>query len=250
MNSPDRLSRPQRLARLAFGVVIVVGGLVVFSVSKKIDPDNRGALITIVMLIVGTGWIGQAIRGRRESAGVRELKPLPGPRVSADKTIVGLFAAWLIPGAGHWMLGQRQKAILYFTTITITLLIGIALARGRNFNYERDAVYFLAYAFNGAETWLAWISTRSLTRTEMIPHYQLGFLYSAVASLLNIVAMMDFLATAMRFGQAGGELAGERIGDAALGSAGAGPRTGTGAGGVQNRDEDRPAASVDVEDGQ
>ena len=203
MDSTNRLSQSQRLARLAFGVLLVVGGIVVFSISKKVDPDNRGALITIVMLIVGTGWIGQAIRGQRESAAVRELKPLPGPRVSIDKTMVGLVAAWLVPGAGHWMLGQKQKAILYFTTITITFLIGVALARGRNFNYERDAVYFLAYSFNGLETWLAWIGTRNLARTELIPYYQLGFLYSAVACLLNVVAMMDFLATAMRFGQSG-----------------------------------------------
>ncbi|MHC4954007.1 MAG: DUF6677 family protein [Planctomycetota bacterium] len=202
MSSHDRLSRTQRLTRLGMGVACVIGAFVVFSVSKDMDPDNRGALITIVMLIVGTGWIGQAARGQREGGTLRELSPLPGPAMSPERTLIGFVAAWLLPGAGHWILGQRQKAILYFATITVTFVIGIVLADGRNFNYQRDGVYFLAYMFNGIETLLAWVSTKHLERTAPIPRLQLGFLYSAVACLLNVVAMMDYIATCARIGRA------------------------------------------------
>jgi len=201
MQPPDRLTRNQRLIRLAMGVACVVGGFVVFSVSKSIDPMNRAALVTIVMLIVGTGWLGQALRGTREATGVRELAPLPGERVSPDKALLGLAASWLVPGGGHWLVGQRPKAVLYFATVTITFVVGIALANGRNFNYDRDSVYFLAYAFNGIETGIAWLTLGHLERTEPIRYLQLGFLYSAVASLLNVVAMMDYIATVGRIGQ-------------------------------------------------
>jgi len=204
MQPSDRLTRNQRLIRLLMGIAAVVGGFVLFSVSKSIDPLNRAAILTIVLLIVGTGWIGQALRGYREATGVRELSGLPGPRVSPDKALLGLAAAWLVPGGGHWMLGQRAKAILYFATITITFVIGIALAQGRNFNYDRDGVYFLAYVFNGLETLIAWLVVGKLERTEPIAYLQLGFLYSAVACLLNIVAMMDYIATVGRMGQVSG----------------------------------------------
>ena len=40
--------------------------------------------------------------------------PLPGPAISAERSLIGFLAAWLLPGAGHWMLGQRKKAVLYF----------------------------------------------------------------------------------------------------------------------------------------
>jgi len=203
MQSTDRLTRNQRLIRLAMGIACVVGAFVVFSISKSMDPLNRGAIVTIVMLIVGTGWIGQALRGSREATGVRELTPLPGPRVSPDKALLGLGAAWLVPGGGHWIVGQRGKAILYFLTITITFVIGITLAEGRNFNYDRDAVYYLAYTFNGLETLLAWLTLGQLERTEPVRYLQLGFLYSAVACLLNVVAMMDYVATVSRIGAPG-----------------------------------------------
>ena len=205
MQPSDRLTRNQRLIRLGMGIACVVGGFVVFSISKSLDPLNRAALVTIVMLIVGTGWIGQAIRGTREATGVRELAPIRGPRITPDKSLLGLAMAWLVPGGGHWLIGQRSKAILYFATITITFVVGIALAEGRNFNYDRDAVYFLAYAFNGIETGLAWLALGNLERTEPIRFLQLGFLYSAVASLLNVVAMMDYIATVARTGAPGAE---------------------------------------------
>jgi hypothetical protein len=168
---------------------------------------NRAALVTIVMLIVGTGWIGQALRGTREATGVRELSPIPGERVSPEKSLLGLAASWLVPGGGHWLVGQRQKATLYFLTISITFVVGIALAQGRNFNYDRDSVYFLAYVFNGLESGIAWLSLGNLERTEPVRYLQLGFLYSAVASLLNVVAMMDYIATVGRIGQPGAEAA-------------------------------------------
>ena len=209
MQPSDRLTRNQRLIRLGMGVGCVIGAFVVFSISKKIDPMNRAALVTIVMLVVGTGWIGQAIRGTREATGVRELAPIPGERVSADKSLLGLAAAWLVPGGGHWIIGQRSKAMIYFVTITATFVLGIALARGRNFDYDRDAVYFLAYVFNGLETGLAWLLFGGLERTEPVRYLQLGFLYSAVASLLNVVAMMDYIATVGRIGQGGTADAGD-----------------------------------------
>lgn len=202
MHEPTPLTTRQRMIRLAGGLGFIIGGVVVFQISARLDPANRAAIVAIVMIVVGTGWLGQAARGHVEGGSYRELHLLPGPRVSMDRTAIGFVAAWLVPGAGHWLIGRRQKALLYFSVITLTFLAGLALAKGRNFNYDRDGVYFLAYMFNGLETLIAWAATSSLERTEPIRFYHLGFLYSAVASLLNVVAMMDFLATCSRTGGA------------------------------------------------
>ena len=108
------LSSRQRLIRLAGGLGLIVGGIVAFQVSARLDPANRAALVAIVMIIVGTGWIGQAIRGHVETGAGRELAALPGERISAERTTIGFVAAWALPGAGHWIIGRRSKAILYF----------------------------------------------------------------------------------------------------------------------------------------
>jgi hypothetical protein len=202
MHDPTPLTPRQRVLRLVGGIAFILGGIVVFQVSSRLDPANRAAIVAIVMIVIGTGWLGQAARGQIEGGVVREHPSLPGPRVSVERTGIGFVAAWLLPGAGHWMIGRRKKAILYFGAITLTFLTGLLLAKGRNFNYERDSVYFLAYMFNGLETLIAWAATSGLERTEPIRFYHLGFLYSSVASLLNVVAMMDFLATCSRSGHA------------------------------------------------
>lgn len=187
--------------RLAGGVGLLIGGIVVFQVSAGIDPANRAALIAVVMVVIGAGWIGQGLRGRTEAA-ARVVQGLPGPAVPAHRMVLGGIAAWLVPGAGHWVLGHRAKAVLYFATITTIFFGGMVLAHGQNFNYERDGVYFLAYSFNGLETLIAWATTQGLERTYEIPHYQLGFLYSSVAALLNLVAMTDYLSLCSRIGRA------------------------------------------------
>ena len=38
--------------------------------------------------------------------------------------IVGL-AAWAIPGAGHFVIKERKRALIIFVTITLTFLTGI-----------------------------------------------------------------------------------------------------------------------------
>ena len=56
-----------------------------------------------------------------------ELKPYPLPR-----RILAVIAAWLIPGAGHLLLGKFGRAALFFIAIVGAFLLGLAL-HGRLF---------------------------------------------------------------------------------------------------------------------
>ena len=56
-----------------------------------------------------------------------ELKPYPLPR-----RILAVIIAWLIPGAGHLVLGKLGRAALFFVTIVGAFLLGLAL-HGRLF---------------------------------------------------------------------------------------------------------------------
>lgn len=198
MDPRHRYSSRQRMIRLVGGLVLTVFGCVFFAVSQTHDEQNRGAAIAILAILGGLSLAGQGLRGHREGATIREEALPVGPPISAERTVLGLLAAWVLPGLGHWIIGRRGKAILFFATITTCFLLGVILAHGRNLSYERDAVYFLAYMFNAGQTALGWLLTRGLELTHEIPYLQLGFLYTAVACLLNLVAMMDFIATCTR----------------------------------------------------
>ncbi|MHC4819754.1 MAG: DUF6677 family protein [Planctomycetota bacterium] len=198
MASRHRYSSRQRMIRLGGGLALTLFGCIFFAVSQAQDEQNRGAVIAILAILGGLSLAGQGLRGHREGATDREEALPAGPPISAERTILGLLAAWVLPGLGHWIIGRRGKAILFFATITTCFLLGVIFAQGRNLSYERDSVYFLAYMFNAGETGLGWLLTRGLELTHRIPYLQLGFLYTAVACLLNLVAMMDFVATCTR----------------------------------------------------
>lgn len=200
MDDGHRMTRKERLVRLAGGIGVIVLGCVVFSVSKTHDPANRAAVLSIVAIFFGLTWIGQAIRGHRELV-PHHVEPVTGPAVPPHTTVLGLVLGLLVPGLGHWLIGRRQKAILFFTVITATFLLGVLLAHGRNLSYERDKVYFLAYVWNLGETAIGWLLTRHLEYDAPVPHLYVGFLYSAVASLLNLVVVIDFFNTSMRSAQ-------------------------------------------------
>lgn len=198
MDPRHPMTRRQRLIRLASGVAMIALGCVVFGVSKAYDPVNRAALIGIVLIFVGLTWLGQALRGHQEVV-VHLERERPGRReASPTTTTAGILLGWLVPGLGHWIIGRRGKALLFFGVITITFVAGVLLAEGRNLNYDRDGVYFLAYMFNGLETALGWLWTRHLEYDHAIPHLQVGFLYAAVGSLLNLVVVIDFFNTCTR----------------------------------------------------
>ena len=47
--------------------------------------------------------------------------------VPAVKRTIAVLASWLVPGAGHLVLGQFGRALLFFLTITGSFCLGLAL---------------------------------------------------------------------------------------------------------------------------
>jgi hypothetical protein len=112
------------------------------------------------------------------------------------KTFPVVLTAWLVPGGGHWLLGQRTRAIFFFLAVTVTFLFGMYLGDFTNISPERHLAYFFAHLLNGGETLLALLLTRGLAPEEVPRHLgmntgDVGLLYTAVAALLNFIVMMN-----------------------------------------------------------
>jgi hypothetical protein len=43
------------------------------------------------------------------------------------KMVSTLLAAWIVPGAGHFMLGKRQRATIFFAVIIVAITVGCLL---------------------------------------------------------------------------------------------------------------------------
>lgn len=134
----------------------------------------------------------------RERVGVEEeLKPFPLPR-----RILAVIAAWLVPGAGHLLLGKIGRAALFFTAIAGSFILGLVL-RGRLFwpaPADPDAslpfdlisilwfvsqigaglCYLVAYAIGWGTNPQPWAAT-----------YEYGNTFMFLAGLLNYLVVHD-----------------------------------------------------------
>ena len=131
------------------------------------------------------------------------------------------LAQWLLPGAGYWLIGQRARALVVGVTILVIFTLGILIAGIRvvqapdmagGGNVARRILnrpWFIGQIFMGPTTIAsAWISDQ----LAQSPKYrnieskarlaEIGTLYTAVAGMLNLLAMIDSAHRASHAGKA------------------------------------------------
>ena len=116
---------------------------------------------------------------------------IPGERSYLPALV--LVAGWLVPGAGHLLLGKWVRALLLFVSVLGMYLVGLAL-QGKvytpNFGGILDMLHFLGELGMGLLYVLArafgWGAT-SIVNT--LADYGTNFL--VVAGLLNIISAVD-----------------------------------------------------------
>jgi len=117
--------------------------------------------------------------------------------VHAATIALAMFAAWLVPGLGHWLLGRRGKGLLYFGIITFTFVAGMWLADWRNVRSDDDfQLYLIGEAFCGGLTLVAWKLTQHLELLHPQPWLDAGLLFSTVAGIMNVCVIVDVYETA------------------------------------------------------
>ncbi len=117
--------------------------------------------------------------------------------------------AWILPGAGHWFLGHRGFAAIFFAAITFPYLTGLAYGGIKNsINPQVNKWLFLAEMGVGGYTTVGYFvsSAISVPREQItryiafFPESDVAMIYLATAGLLNVLAILD----AMTRAQTGG----------------------------------------------
>ena len=108
--------------------------------------------------------------------------------------------AWLVPGAGHFYLGLRKRAILLFIAIELTFFIGLYIGSLRIVDPAESMFWFIPQILAGLNTIVARLWSASLSNTVLIydSSYCMAVLYTGVAGLLNLLAVLDTLIRAGR----------------------------------------------------
>jgi hypothetical protein len=106
--------------------------------------------------------------------------------------ILPVLLAWLVPGAGHLKIGKLWPGVFVFSAILPLYVAGMALTGFENVSWERHPIYFYAaHIFGGLLTGAAALLTRHVDVREYMADRSTGELFTAVACLLNIVAIAD-----------------------------------------------------------
>ncbi len=129
-----------------------------------------------------------------------------------------LLFAWLLPGAGHWYIGQRTKAVLFCFILVAMFVLGVLLTEGGCVNIKprgaakavlRIAVLdfrgageidagrhpwaFALQACNGAAAFAALFLSAGRPEFPASKLGDFGLLLTLVAGALNVLLMADAL---------------------------------------------------------
>ena len=116
-------------------------------------------------------------------------------RISKENYIPSLLivalSGWLVPGAGHFILEEKKRAIIIFVTIVITFLTGLYVGSIGVIDPVGAWPWYLAQIMNSP----AVVVIGHLTAAGTYPVYgrpnEIGQIYTGIAGLLNLLCIVN-----------------------------------------------------------
>lgn len=117
------------------------------------------------------------------------------------------FAAWLFPGLGHFVLGQRQRGAILCVTIGVLWLSGMIIGGISVFDHRDHPAWFVGQMLMAPSVIVDQTivnklkphagPSNTMPRPTFEPSFgrvnEQGVLYTALAGLLNLLAILDVL---------------------------------------------------------
>jgi hypothetical protein len=104
--------------------------------------------------------------------------------------IVGLLA-WLVPGAGHFVVKERKRSLIIFTTIVLTFCIGLYVGSIGVIDPVRATPWYVAQIMNSPMVAvLGYLTKGGGYRTYAWPN-EIGQIYTSTTGLLNLLCIVN-----------------------------------------------------------
>lgn len=112
---------------------------------------------------------------------------------SSSMALLVLIAGWLVPGAGHFMLGKWVRGLLLFVTLVLMFGIGLAL-QGKIYSPNTGDLLDILNFAGDLGTGLLYVVTKifDLGQAAVVTvSADYGTKFIVVAGLLNVIAAVD-----------------------------------------------------------
>jgi hypothetical protein len=109
---------------------------------------------------------------------------------------IAFLVGWLIPGAGHVVIGKWKKGLFFFAILSATYLFGMWLSGFRTVTFDDNPFYFVGQYGSGVTLLIAKLrgAEKAIIRPGLDPSwFDPGLLYVCVVGLLNLVVMLSLL---------------------------------------------------------
>lgn len=111
-----------------------------------------------------------------------------------EEIFFATLLAWVVPGAGHWMLGMRRKAVIYFVVVLSLFLIGAALGRFTIVSFKHHPYSFLLHLCTGAPSLVMTLITNGMENAYNPTRWgDVGLTMTWIAGALNVLLIADVL---------------------------------------------------------
>ncbi|HVT04958.1 MAG TPA: DUF6677 family protein [Thermoanaerobaculia bacterium] len=107
-------------------------------------------------------------------------------------SIAAMVLAFLVPGGGHFFLGRRAKAIVFFIVIIVLFLSGLAI-EGKVYRFESGQPLTNLATFASMGVGLPYALARLLGGFGNIESitFEYGTAFTLTAGLMNLLLVLD-----------------------------------------------------------
>jgi hypothetical protein len=121
----------------------------------------------------------------------------PNPTLTPWVVLTG----WLLPGSGYWLLGERARGAIVCLVVLAVFLMGMLIGGVRVIDAPDDFYpasllakpWFIGQILTGPISVVAALAANHVD-TLRVAHgrsWELGTLYTAIAGMLNLLALID-----------------------------------------------------------
>jgi len=103
--------------------------------------------------------------------------------------IIVALSAWVIPGAGHFIVKERKRAIIIFVTITVTFLMGLYIGSVGVIDPEGAWPWYIPQFMTSPAVALLGNMTKTGDYVSYGKPNDIGQIYTSIAGLLNLLCV-------------------------------------------------------------
>jgi len=112
--------------------------------------------------------------------------------------LIVALAAWAVPGLGHLVLGRAAKAAYFGLLILGVFVLGLWLSHGAAVSAARFNWHIYGQRGAGIIAWFADRFLGSVPQGRTIDRLELGVVFTTVAGIMNVIAIVDAYEMARR----------------------------------------------------